>query len=45
MNDLRLLARFEHELEGGPAKKGEAQIIVVSVNVPRLKKLSRNAAR
>src|SRR6266571_1183709 len=33
MNDLRLLARFEHELEGGPAKKGESErIIVVSVN-------------
>src|SRR6266516_2778043 len=33
MNDLRLLASFEHELEGGPAKKGESkQIIVVSVN-------------
>src|SRR6266487_3646642 len=33
MNDLRLLARLEHELEGGPAKKGESeQIIVVSVN-------------
>src|SRR6266566_3936979 len=33
MNDLRLLASFENELEGGPAKKGESeQIIVVSVN-------------
>src|SRR5882724_1538252 len=33
MNDLRPLASFEHELEGGPAKKGESeQIIVVSVN-------------
>src|SRR5207247_31399 len=33
MNDLRLFTRFEHELEGGPAKKGESkQIIVVSIN-------------
>src|SRR6266516_4220167 len=45
MNDLRLLARLEHELEDGPAKKGESeQIIVVSVNgsaveevVPRMR--------
>src|SRR5213592_3090645 len=33
MNNLRPLAGFEHELESGPAKKGESeQIIVVSVN-------------